>query len=138
MEQMESSPFDGFCRKRGYLICIDSDGCAMDTMDVKHQKCFGPLMVEEWELEDWADEILFYWNKVNLYSMTRGINRFKALATVLSWVNGRYKEIPDVESLARWTGEDDELSNDALRKQVSAEGSICLEKALHWSELVNE
>lgn len=43
---------------KSYLICVDSDGCAMDTMTVKHVKCFGPCMVEEWNLQKWAEPIL--------------------------------------------------------------------------------
>ena len=31
---------DEFVKKKRYLICVDSDGCAMDTMDVKHIRCF--------------------------------------------------------------------------------------------------
>ena len=75
--------FENFQKKQEYLICIDSDGCAMDTMDIKHFKCFGPCMVKEWGLEPWKEALLKRWNEVNLYSMTRGINRFKALAIVL-------------------------------------------------------
>ena len=52
MERMEMNPFSGFERKKDYLVCIDSDGCAMDTMDIKHHRCFGPCMVEEWELDN--------------------------------------------------------------------------------------
>ena len=62
---------------QNYLICVDSDGCAMDTMDIKHFRCFGPCMVKEWNLEPWAKPILQRWNQINLYTMTRGINRFK-------------------------------------------------------------
>ena len=40
----------GFQKKKDYLICVDSDGCAMDTMNIKHIKCFGPCMVEELSL----------------------------------------------------------------------------------------
>ena len=43
---------DEFVKKKRYLICVDSDGCAMDTMDVKHIRCFGPCMVKEWGLEE--------------------------------------------------------------------------------------
>ena len=43
-----------FVKNRVYLVCVDSDGCAMDTMDIKHFRCFGPCMVEEWGLEEWA------------------------------------------------------------------------------------
>ena len=38
-------------RKR-FLVCIDSDGCAIDSMDGKHRLCFAPLMVETWQMED--------------------------------------------------------------------------------------
>ena len=48
----------GFQKKKDYLICVDSDGCAMDTMNIKHIKCFGPCMVEEWGLQRWEKEIL--------------------------------------------------------------------------------
>ena len=37
-------------KKHDILICVDSDGCAMDTMNIKHMKCFGPCLVEEWGL----------------------------------------------------------------------------------------
>ena len=66
--------------KHSHLICVDSDGCAMDTMDIKHFRCFGPAMVEEWSLTPWQEEILQRWNNTNLYSMTRGINRFQGLS----------------------------------------------------------
>ena len=75
---------DEFVKKKRYLICVDSDGCAMDTMDVKHIRCFGPCMVKEWGLEEWQDQVLERWNEINLYSMTRGINRFLALAQALT------------------------------------------------------
>ncbi len=32
-----------FRKCREYLICIDSDGCVMDTMDTKHIDLFRPL-----------------------------------------------------------------------------------------------
>ena len=50
--------FESFQRKKEYLICIDSDGCAMDTMDIKHFQCFGPCMVREWGLEQWEEALL--------------------------------------------------------------------------------
>lgn len=72
-----------FKRKKDFMICVDSDGCAMDTMDIKHIRCFGPCMVAEWHLEEWEDAILSRWNEINLYTMTRGVNRFKGLAMAL-------------------------------------------------------
>ena len=84
------SELELFLKKRDFLVCVDSDGCAMDTMDCKHIHCFGPCMVEEWKLEQWQEPILKYWNQVNLYTMTRGINRFLALAKVLQRVHEDY------------------------------------------------
>ena len=71
---------DNYKKQKEYLICVDSDGCAMDTMDIKHILCFGPCMVDEWGLDAWRNEILSRWNDINLYTITRGINRFKGLA----------------------------------------------------------
>lgn len=131
-------PFSDFKKKNDYLICIDSDGCAIDSMDIKHIRCFGPCMTAEWDLEDDRERILKRWNQINLYSMTRGINRFKGLAAALEEIDQKGREIKDIEALVQWTRESDELSNAALKRAAEATGSICLKKALKWSEAVNE
>ena len=64
----------------------------MDTMDIKHIRCFGPCMVDEWELFEWKDAILTRGNDINLYTMTRGINRFKGLAKALREIDATYKK----------------------------------------------
>lgn len=127
-----------YVKKKEYLICVDSDGCAMDTMDIKHYKCFGPCMVEEWGLSEWAEPILKRWNDINLYTMTRGINRFKGLAMALREIDGMYCKIEDIEVLEKWVAESKELSNPALQKAIEGNDSIVLKKALSWSESVNE
>ena len=128
---------ENYEKKKDYLICVDSDGCAMDTMDIKHIRCFGPCMVEEWGLEEWGDEILARWNDINLYTMTRGINRFKGLAMALLEINEKYTKIDDVEVLAKWVDESNELSNNALTRAMEGNDSIVLKKALSWSNKVN-
>lgn len=125
-------------KKKEYLICVDSDGCAMDTMDIKHIRCFGPCMVEEWDLYDWGTPILTRWNEINLYTMTRGINRFKGLAKMLREVHETYVEIEGIEVLEKWVEESPELSNGALEKAIAETDSIILKKALSWSKHVNE
>ncbi len=127
-----------FEKKKEFLFCIDSDGCAMDTMDIKHIRCFGPCMVEEWGLSKWEAPILNRWNEINLYSMTRGINRFKGLAKALKEIDATYTKIDDIDVLGKWVSESPELSNRALKKAIEETGSICLKKALSWSEKVNE
>ncbi len=134
------SIFDTFERRHDYLICVDSDGCVMDTMNCKHFHCFGPCMVAEWGLEAWQEEILDRWNVINLFSMTRGINRFKGLAMALGEINTQYKPIPGIAALQQWTETAPALSNDGISKAIAeaeGEAKVILEKALAWSKAVN-
>lgn len=133
-----STKLDDFQKQKDWLFCVDSDGCAMDTMDIKHIKCFGPCMVEEWGLSEWEAPILKRWNDINLYTMTRGINRFKGLAQMLREINETYCVIEGVEEFTKWADESPELSNPALAKAIDKNGNICLKKALSWSKKVNE
>ena len=126
-----------FVKNREYLVCVDSDGCAMDTMDIKHFRCFGPCMVEEWALEEWAQPILARWNEINLYTMTRGVNRFKGLAMALDEINAQYTAIEGLDELKAWAASAPELSNGALEKALPAAQGPCLAKALSWSKKVN-
>ena len=136
------SVFDFFTKEHDYLICVDSDGCVMDTMNCKHFHCFGPSLTMEWGLEEWEDAILRRWIDINLLQMTRGIRRFKALAMLLDEINIKYTRIPGVETLKAWAESADTLSNESLAAAIEAEqdpeGKLCLEKALNWSLTVNE
>ena len=135
------SIFDTFERKHDYLVCVDSDGCVMDTMNCKHFNCFGPCMVTEWGLEEWKDEILERWNVINLFSMTRGINRFKGLAMALKEIDGKYTRIAGVDALVHWADTAPALSNDGAAKAAAAaedaDAKLVLTKALNWSKAVN-
>lgn len=131
------SAFDTFNKTKDFLVCVDSDGCAMDTMDIKHIRCFGPCMVKEWSLGDWEEDILTRWNEINLYTLTRGINRFKGLSLALQEINEKYITIEDLETLVTWVDTSDELSNDALQKAIDENDSVSLVKALSWSKAVN-
>ena len=135
------SIFDSFERKHDYLVCVDSDGCVMDTMNCKHFHCFGPCMVTEWGLEQWKDAILERWNVINLFSMTRGINRFKGLAMALGEIDKQYKPITGIAALQHWADTAPALSNDAVAKAAAEatdpEARLVFEKALSWSKAVN-
>ena len=135
------SIFDNFERKHDFLVCVDSDGCVMDTMNCKHFHCFGPCMVTEWGLEAWKDAILERWNVINLFSMTRGINRFKGLAMALGEINAQYTPITGIEALQYWADTAPALSNDGVAKAAAeatdADAKLIFEKALSWSKAVN-
>jgi phosphoglycolate phosphatase-like HAD superfamily hydrolase len=98
-------------------------------------------MVTEWELEAWKEEILDRWNVINLFSMTRGINRFKGLAMALGEINDKYKPITGVAALQHWTDTAPALSNDgvikAAEEATDPEAKAIFQKALAWSKAVN-
>lgn len=128
-----------FKRQKDFLVCVDSDGCAMDTMDVKHFRCFGPCMVDEWKLGEWRELILSRWNEINLYTMTRGVNRFKGLVMALKEIDAQYCAIEDLDTLADWAEHSPELSNGALKQAIDSNpASVSLKKALAWSKAVNQ
>ncbi len=129
------SALDDFKRTRRFAVCVDSDGCAMDTMNIKHIRCFGPCMVEEWGLDARRDAILKRWNEINLYSGTRGINRFKGLAMALAEIHAQYTPIDGIAPLCAWAKDAPELSNDAVEKKIP--DHPIFEKALRWSRAVN-
>ncbi len=134
--------FENFKKKHDFLVCVDSDGCVMDTMNCKHFNCFGPCMVKEWGLAEWQNEILDRWNVINLFSMTRGINRFKGLAMALKEIDGKYTKIVGVDALVSWTETAPALSNDGVQNAIenakNREEELVFEKALAWSRAVND
>ena len=127
-----------FKKTKDFLVCVDSDGCAMDTMDIKHIRCFGPCMVDVWSLQKYEKEILSRWNEINLYTLTRGINRFKGLSMALAEISEQYQAIDGIADLIFWSENADELSNDALKKEIENHPEKEIFKlALKWSEMVN-
>jgi len=113
-----------------FLVCIDSDGCAINSMECKHRKCFGPYVVDVWNLEAWREEILNRWNDINLYSMTRGINRFLGLEMILTEVSERYCAIDGICHYSRWCRETDTFSNEEIQKQIDCGGHSIFTKVL--------
>jgi len=132
-----------FTPRHDYLVGIDSDGCAFDTMELKHKECFIPNIVNYWELQGVSKYAREAAEFVNLYSKSRGINRFPALVEVLEWLQKRPEvrarginiRIPD--SLRDWIKRETKLGNPALEKAVEADGDPDLKHTLEWSEAVN-
>lgn len=126
-----------FKKKKEFLVCIDSDGTAMDVMNIKHKRCFGPCLVKEWKLEKYSGEALALWNDINLYKKTRGNNRFLTLYAALCEIDRKYEKIFGIEDLKRWLDTTDSLSNQSLLAAAEETGSEMLKKALAWSQAVN-
>jgi len=133
-----------FKQEREFFVGIDSDGCAFDSMEVKHKECFIPNIINYWELQAvsrYAREAAEF---VNLYSKWRGINRFPALTMVFDLlleredVKKRGVNIPEAKSLREWIKKETKLANPALEQIVQETGDPVLSQALKWSKAVNE
>ena len=120
-----------------YLICVDSDGTAMDTMTIKHQRCFGPLIITTWGLDNYKNEILKRWDEINLFSSLRGINRFSGLKIMLKEINEKYTKIEDLESYCSWCDKTNVFSHSELENYYKQNPSPCIKKVLDWSKEVN-
>jgi phosphoglycolate phosphatase-like HAD superfamily hydrolase len=131
-------------KEKEFLLCVDSDGCAMDTMNYKHKEFFGPKMIEIWELESIREDVLQVWNHVNLYSQWRGTNRFLALVKVfellrdMKTVREKGFELPDFSGVTEWANTTNQLSNASLEESLMANSESSKEKTLLWSRVVND
>ncbi len=132
-----------FTPQHDRLVGIDSDGCAFDTMELKHKECFIPQIIKHFGLQGvskYAREVAEF---VNLYSRSRGVNRFPALLETLARlrrrpeVRARGVPIPLLSALEAWVRQETSLANTTLRKAVESTGDGQLRRALEWSEAVN-
>jgi phosphoglycolate phosphatase-like HAD superfamily hydrolase len=133
-----------FTPKHDFLVGIDSDGCAFDTMELKHKECFIPAIINHYGLQGVSKYAREAAEFVNLYSKSRGINRFPALIEALEWlqkrpeVQARGVKITMPQGLVEWMKVETKLGNPALQKAVDAGGHGDLKHALTWSKDVNE
>lgn len=131
----------GYKPEKEFLVCIDSDGCVFDTMEIKHKECFCPATVEKWDLQPISKYVREAWDYVNLYSTDRGINRFLALIKVIELLEQRpeVKEIgavlPDMTALKQWAEGNSELNNQNLSQHQSEKAN---QIALAWSYDCND
>ncbi|HUU54575.1 MAG TPA: HAD family hydrolase, partial [Armatimonadota bacterium] len=44
------APLRDFAPQHEFFVGIDSDGCAFDTMEIKHKECFIPNIIKHWDL----------------------------------------------------------------------------------------
>lgn len=122
---------------KNYCICVDYQSCISSVRKNKPMKCFGPCMIRTWNLYEKEKELLMRWNEINIFSLTSEINRFRALAIILTEVDDSFKSIEDIDYLLSWVETEKELTNTSLETAINETGSICLKQALLWSREVN-
>jgi len=128
----------------GFLLGIDSDGCVFDSMELKHKECFIPAFIDHYELQGVSKYAREAAEFVNLYSKSRGANRFPALVEQLDWlrrrpeVKARGISVARPEGLVKWIAQESKLGNPALERAVAETGDADLKQALAWSISVNK
>jgi len=134
-------------KKHDFFIGIDSDGCAFDTMEIKHKECFCPNFVEHFHCQAISKYTREAWEFVNLYSKTRGCNRWLAVRRVLNLLHER-KEVQRRgapftrgEHIDAFIKANTTYSNETMKAYISAvtdpDTKKKLEDALAWSLAVN-
>ncbi len=132
-----------FVPTKDYFVGIDSDGCAMDAMDIKHQECFTPCSIKYWDLQPVStiarETALF----VNLGSVTRGLNRWLALRQLLDLLRDRADvaergvTIPDYPELTEFIESPYPLSDTGVAEWAAANPSATAERMIAWGDGVN-
>jgi phosphoglycolate phosphatase-like HAD superfamily hydrolase len=131
-----------FTPTQEFFIGIDSDGCVFDSMEIKHKECFTPMFVKHFRLQAASKYARETWEFVNLYSKTRGANRFPALVRALNLLRARPQviaravNVPATTALDEWMSRETKLSNATLTREVAA-GNKALATVLAWSNAVN-
>jgi len=106
---VSDNPLDTkFEKKSEFLIGIDSDGCAFDSMEIKHKECFIPNFINYFGLQPISKYAREAAEFTNLYSKWRGANRFISYTLALDLleerpeVQSRNVKVPRLQGVRDW------------------------------------
>src|SRR5690606_22036522 len=120
-----------------------SDGCVFDSMEIKHKECFAPMFIKHFRLQPVSKYAREVWEFVNLYSKSRGINRYPALSNALNLLGDRHEvqargvTVPETDELDAWMAREMRHSLATLRAEVQDRGNEALRPVLEWSVAVD-
>ncbi len=130
--------------EKEFFIGFDSDGCVFDSMEIKHKECFCPNYIASYNLQAVSKYAREVWEFVNLYSKSRGCNRFLAVTRAMELLGRRPETaargvtVPELTSLRDWIGRETKLGNPALRTELEGNADEELRNVYAWSLAVNE
>lgn len=126
------------------LFCIDSDGCVFDNMRWKHENAFLSALLDVFELHDQKDLTKKLWLEINLYSETRGTNRFSAIANFLNrtWKdrrNGTPHVLPgNPEDFVKFVQNPANCNAESIRRRLAKnDNEPYFDRVLRWHAEVN-
>ncbi len=138
-----------FKPSKDYLVCIDSDGCAFDTMGIKQRECFCPWMIAYFRLQPVAQAARECKEFADLYSKTRGANRHVTIKRILKELLPSHQQtkergfqVPQFPHYFAWVDDPASLlSNDGLKQAINEANDVEKRKelshVLEWAERVN-
>ena len=131
------------------LIGIDSDGCVFDSMVAKQCRCFHTAFIDEWQLQPIEAVVRETKEFANLYSASRGQDRFVTFDIAVDMLGRRPEVIasgltlPDTVDLKRWLATGGPFGDANLQRAIEGEilpelaDSESLQRLLTWSQEVN-
>jgi phosphoglycolate phosphatase-like HAD superfamily hydrolase len=134
----------GLKATKDFFIGFDSDGCVFDTMELKQKECLCPSFIKHYKLQSISKYARETWEYVNLYSASRGTNRFLGLIETMDLLEERREirergvELADLGALKKWVEKEDKLGIPSLKKYALSTGNSEIDRALIWSLEVNE
>ena len=139
-----AQPLADLTPKTSFFVGIDSDGCAFDSMEVKHKECFIPNIINHWDLQPVSKYAREAAEFVNLYSKWRGINRWPALMMVFDLLKerpeviARHVQIPEAKKVREFIASGKPLSDSGLKAYMTDHIDPELDQAWGWTRAVNE
>ncbi|TWT63409.1 HAD family hydrolase [Rubinisphaera italica] len=133
-----------FSKTKDYLVGVDSDGCAFDSMEIKHKECFIPNFIKYFGLQPvsrFARETAEF---TNLYSTSRGANRFVSYLMAIDMlkdrpeVEARNVELPQLHGLRDWMSRESKLGTKTIKPESEKTGDADLKLCYEWSAKVDE
>ncbi|MFT5122205.1 MAG: phosphoglycolate phosphatase-like HAD superfamily hydrolase [Candidatus Omnitrophota bacterium] len=128
-----------------HLVGIDSDGCVFDSMTAKQRLVFHTVVIEHWGLQAIEKELRETMEFVNLYSQSRGQDRFVCFDLSIDLLQKRPEvlaakvSLPDTADLKTWLASGGPFGNNGLEAAIAGEkvealkDSASLKKILGWS-----
>lgn len=141
---MSQLGLDNFSKKHDFLIGIDSDGCAFDSMEIKHKECFIPNFIKYMNLQPISKYAREAAEFTNLYSKTRGANRFPAYLLALDLLEKRPEviargaKLPKLQGLRDWVKRETKLGTKTLGPEAERTQDPDLIQAYAWSKAVDD
>lgn len=131
-------------KRHATFVGVDSDGCVFDTMSVKQKEHFHPLIIKAWGLEACEQPFRACAEFVNLYSKTRGSNRFPALLRTFELlhdypgIGATGADLPKLDALRAYVASGLPLGNPSLQAEVARTRDPELQRLLAWSLAINQ